>query len=77
MKPILVNVQTYADFDIPVTNCVMIAPAEMSREDAVHIVNGIFAANQNTDDPSNAIKQLKRVGFTTCKTIDLTVGGNL
>ncbi len=77
MKKVVVNVQTYGDFDIPGTACVMFAPECMTRSQVKSMVKLIQDDNRKTNDPEAAIKELKQLGFTPCTAVNLTVGGGL
>ncbi len=77
MKNIVVNVQTYGDFDIPGTACVMLAPEYMTKSQIKSMVKLIQDDNRKTNDPDAAIEELKKLGFQSCSTVDLTVGGGL
>ena len=76
-KRILVNIQTYGDFDMPGTDVIMIAPAGWVEGGAAKVARTLEKRNSKTNDTSEVIKELKLLGFKVLTTIDLTVGGDL
>ena len=77
MKRIVINVQTYGDFDIPSTDTIMMAPEGYVVGAVAKLARVIQSANSKTRDSAATIKELKSLGFTVCKEIDLTIGGDL
>lgn len=77
MSRVLVNVQTYADFDVPGTHVIMEAPDFVEADAIRGIIKTIENENLKNDDVDDVVKQLKSLGFSVCKTIDLDVGGGL
>lgn len=77
MDNIIVNIQTYGDFDMPVSALLMVAPDGMSIKSVRLIVEEVEDNNKLTSDPDNAIKELKANGFKVCKAFDLSIGGEL
>lgn len=74
---IIVNIQTYGDFDTPSTEVSMVAPQAMSRKIARELKKEAEELFKNTDDVDSAIKYLRGWGFETCNTLSITIGGNL
>ena len=77
MKRIVINVQTYGDFDIPGTDTIMMAPEGYVVGAVAKLARVIQDNNSKTRDSSATIKELKSLGFTVCKDINLTIGGGL
>ena len=77
MSRVLVNVQVYGDFDMPYTKVIMEAPGFIDPNAVAGIIKLVKEENSKTDDVGAVIKQLKSLGFSVCKTIDLTIGGDL
>lgn len=78
MSRILINVQAYSDFDIPTSRVIMEAPGFIDGGAGVRrIVKIVEDENRASNDVDAVIKQLKSLGFTVCKTVDLTIGGDL
>lgn len=77
MKRIVINVQTYGDFDIPGTDVIMMAPEGFVLGAAAKLARTFADMNSKTNDTSAVIKELKAHGFTVCKAVDLTIGGDL
>lgn len=76
-KQILVNIQTYGDFDIPSTDAILIAPRGYDRGDVSKLVQRLSNEHSKTDNTDGVIKKLKSLGFKFLTTIDLTIGGDL
>lgn len=76
-KRILVNIQTYGDFDMPSTDVIMIAPAGWVLGGVAKVANTLEKRNSKTNDTVDVIKELKLLGFTVLTTVDLTIGGDL
>lgn len=70
---VIIELQKYADFDVPCTDSVWVnselnsVPPELSNREAF--------SNDSTLD--NAIKALKAYDFQQVKTLSVLVGGNL
>ena len=77
MSRVLVNVQVYGDFDIPTSRVIMEAPGFIDPTAVAGIVELVKEENSKTNDVDAVISQLKSLGFSVCKTIDLTIGGDL
>lgn len=77
MSRILVNIQTYGDFDIPSTEVIMESPGFVDPSAVQGIINIVELENRKSADPNDVINQLKSLGFSVCKTIDLNIGGDL
>ena len=77
MSRVLINVQVYGDFDMPYTEVIMEAPGFIDPNAVAGIIKLVKEENSKTDDVDAVIRQLKSLGFSVCKTIDLTIGGDL
>ena len=77
MSRIAVNIEVFGDFDIAVTHLVMLAPDGLGKAQVRTMVKEVKLNNRMTDDPEQAIKELKQMGFTPCSTMGLTIGGGL
>lgn len=77
MSRVLVNVQVYGDFDMPYTEVIMEAPGFVDPNAVAGIIKLVKEENSKTDDVGAVISQLKSLGFSVCKTVDLTIGGDL
>ena len=73
---IVINLQNYGDFDIPVNQCVLLSDS-YHKSDVKRFVDMVEDEFGFTNDPTEAIKFLKKQGFTIAKTIDCTIGGDL
>ncbi len=71
----IINVQSYGDFDIPVTQCLMEIDGFGKRE-MKEILNSLEERFSHTNDPDGVIKELKRWGAVHLKSCDITIGGN-
>lgn len=71
------NLQTYVDFDIPSTECIMIAPAGMSKKAAKLIANEADTMFRDSTDVKALVKYLRTWGCEPVKSYGITVGGNL
>ena len=74
---IIVNIETYGDFDMPSTELSMAAPQSMSKQMAKTLKKEAEEMFKDTDDVDEVIKHLKQQGFETCNTLSITIGGNL
>lgn len=74
---IVVNIQTYGDFDIPGTDTIMVAPQAMSKKIARELKKEAEEMFKNTNDTEGVIKWLRSWGFETCNILNITIGGNL
>ena len=77
MSRVLVNVQVYGDFDMPYTEVIMEAPGFIDPNAVAGIIKLVKEENSKNNDVDATIRQLKSLGFSVCKTIDLTIGGDL
>lgn len=77
MDNIIVNIETYGDFDMPVSVLLMVAPNGMGKKTVRLIVEEVKSDNRMTRETDAAVKTLKSYGFTVCKSHDLTIGGGL
>lgn len=76
-KPIIVNVQSYGDFDIESTDFLMVAPEGMTKVQVAEIVKEAYEEFKNTNDSEKVKTYLKHLGFKTSKYFNLVIGGNL
>ena len=74
---IIVNIQTYGDYDVPGTALLMVAPQLMSRKIAKELKKEAEELFKDTDEIDGVITYLKSWGFTTANTISITVGNDL
>lgn len=74
---IVVNIQTYGDFDMPGTVLTMVAPAAMSKKIAQTLKKEAEEMFKDTNDVDGVIAYLKDWNFTTCNMLNITIGGNL
>ncbi len=74
---ILVSVGSYGDFDMPFTETLMIAPVSMNAPAVKEATRLVQADNSKSRDCEDAVKQLRKLGFTPCKYYAVTVGGDL
>lgn len=77
MSRTIINVQAYGDFDIPTSRLIMEAPGFIEEQAVAGIIAIVKKENAGSDNTNEVIKQLKSLGFTACRTIDLTIGGDL
>ena len=77
MKRLVINIQTYGDFDIPGTDTIMLAPEGYGTGDVAILARSLEDEYSKTRDSSGAIKELKSMGFTVCKDINCNIGGDL
>jgi len=71
------NLEKYVDFDIPATQCIMIAPAGMTKGAAKLISDEAEEMFKNTDEVEGLIKYLRSWGCEPVKSYSIAVGGNL
>jgi len=72
----VINLQSYGDFDIPVSQCVLLSDS-YTKSDIKKFVKMVEEEFKDTNNPTEAIKFLKKQGFTVIKTMDCTIGGNI
>ncbi len=77
MPKVVVNVQTYGDFDMPSTYILMYAPKGFKKYEIKSMIKIVEKDHRKTNDPEKAIQELKKLGFQPCSTVDLTIGGEL
>lgn len=70
---LIINLQQYGDFDMPVTVSTWVSDNFESFKDT-GLDNSLF---ENDRDCSNAERVLKKLGFKKAKVGTLTIGGNL
>ena len=70
----IINIQSYGDFDIPVTYCLM-EINDISKSDIKSILSELEHRYGSTREVDGIIKDLKRLGATVVKSYDCTVGG--
>lgn len=71
---IVINVMTYGDFDMPYIVATMVGPDTPGIKS---ILTDIQNNNCDTADATQAIEQLKDLGFSLLKDHELTIGGHL
>ncbi len=74
---IVINLETYGDFDMTATAAILIAPESMDKSEVATIVSSVETEFANSNDHQKAVKRLKEQGFETLKYFDCTIGGNL
>lgn len=74
---IIVNIETYGDFDMPSTDTLMVAPDFMTKKGARTLADEASAKFANTNDSAEVIKFFKDQGFTPAIELKCTIGGNL
>ena len=72
----IINIETYADFDIPVTYCLMDIEG-INKSELKDILSGLEEQFSRTDDPEKVIRVLKRMGAVHVKSYKCTIGGDL
>lgn len=74
---IIINLQSYGDFDMPFTELVLAAPSGYDRAAVREIAKELQSKYSKTRDPEPAIQELKKLGFKPCSDINLRIGGGL
>lgn len=74
---IVINLQTYGDFDIPGCRALMVAPNGMSKGAIKETVSSVKSMFSDSNDVERTIRVLKGLGFESVEKIDLTIGGDL
>lgn len=70
---LIVNIEKYSDFDMPVTVCTMVSDVYRSLKQT-GLDSNMFS---NDRDVGNAVKKLKELGFVKVKADIVRIGGNL
>lgn len=74
---LIVNLNVYGDFDMPITVVNMLAPRGMDKAEASTIVREVESECRLEREADKAIRLLKQYGFSTVRSIDLNSGGDL
>ena len=74
---VIVNLEAYADFDMPVTEKIMLAPNNMSKQDVNKISYNIAKLSLNDANTDKAFILFKEYGFVEVQHINCCVGGDL
>jgi len=74
---VVVNVQSYGDFEIPNTDTIMIAPSGMSPGEVSTQVAAVTKLHRETNNSKKLINELKLLGYQRVAIIDAVVGGDL
>jgi len=72
----IVNIQGYGDFDVPVLLATMQAPDSMADAEVDKVVSECHMLFSETTNLDTAVAYLKKLGFKVVKTRDFTIGGN-
>ena len=74
MKPVIVNIQTYGDFDMPSTVLVMIAPYGMTKQEVSTIVDHATVEFKSSDNVVTVKTYMQAQGFEVAPAYDLVIG---
>ena len=74
---VIVNIQTYGDYDKPCTERLMKAPAIYTKAGARGLVARIQHEFSESNNVNAVIAELKKFDFETVEHVDLTIGRDL
>jgi len=77
MREIIVSLGGYGDFNMITINSLWLSPEGMNKSEIQNLVIQIKNDNAHTNDTQQAVKQLKKAGFSPIKNINCLVGSNL
>lgn len=77
MKQIIVNIETFGDFDMPSTEVLMVAPAGMTKCFVKRVAAEAKKQFADTRETDGVIKFFKEQGFTCASEVICRIGGNL
>jgi len=74
---IIINIETYGDFDVPSTDTLMVAPDGMTESYAKQLAEQARIDYAHTSDSADLIKSLKSEGFSCVHEIKCSIGDDL
>lgn len=77
MSRVAILVQTYGDWDMLSGGIVMLAPVGMGKKQAFALSEELSDKYSKTEDTEPVVRSLKDLGFETCSTQSLAIGGEL
>jgi len=77
MSRVTILIQTYGDWDMLSGGVVMLAPVGMGKKQAFKLADELADKFSKSEDVEPVIRLLKDMGFETCNTQSLAIGGEL